>query len=139
MPVFLFSDIEGSTARWEAKPDMMQRAVNRHDDLVRAAMVANNGRVFKTVGDAFCVAFASPQDALRAAIDAQHSILAEDWSSVDGLRVRMALHAGDAEERDGDFFGPPVNRVARVLATAHGGQVVVSGTVADAVDGALPP
>ncbi len=139
MPVFLFSDIEGSTARWEAKPAMMQQAVNRHDELLRSAMNANNGRVFKTVGDAFCVTFDSPEDALRAALEAQRSLLAEDWSAVDGLRVRMALHAGEAEARAGDFFGPPLNRVARILGTAHGGQVVASGTLADAAGNSLPP
>lgn len=138
MPVFLFSDIEGSTARWEANPAAMQRALNRHDALLGTVMTESRGRVFKTMGDAFCVAFDSAEDAVHAAIAAQRSLLSQDWSEVDGLRVRMALHSGEVEERDGDYFGPPVNRVARLLATAHGGQVVLSGTVADAAEKHLP-
>ena len=137
--VFLFSDIEGSTVRWEAQPELMQSAVHRHDDLVRAAMEAHGGLVFKTVGDAFCVAFTSPGEALRAAFEAQRALDAEDWSAVDGLRVRMALHAGEAHERAGDYFGPAVNRVARLLSTAHGAQTLVSGAVADAAGADLPP
>ncbi len=102
-------------------------------------MQAHGGHIFKTVGDAFCVAFNVAGDAAGAALEAQRRLLAEDWSAVEGLRVRMAIHAGDAHERDGDYFGPAVNRVARLLSTANGGQVVVSGVVADLLGGHLPP
>jgi len=136
--IFLFSDIEGSTSRWESTPDAMGRAVRRHDEIVRGAIEAHGGSVFKTVGDAFCAIFGDARAALDATIDAQRRLQSEDWSEVGDLPVRMALHAGDAEERDGDYFGGSVNRVARLMGAAHGGQIVVSGAIADALRGALP-
>jgi len=135
---FVFTDIEGSTARWDRHPSAMALALRRHDDLLRAAIVRNRGHVFKTIGDAFCAAFSRPEEALAAVVEAQHALLAEDFSAVDGLRVRAAIHTGTADERDGDYFGPAVNRVARLLAIGHGGQVLVSGVTADLVHGALP-
>ena len=135
---FLFSDIEGSTVRWEGSPEAMERALARHDALVRAAIEAHGGYVFKTMGDAFCAAFATAPGAIAAALDAQRALAAEDFSGVEGLRARMALHTGHSAEREGDYFGPAVNRVARLLAVAHGGQVVVSGTTAPLVHGILP-
>jgi predicted ATPase/class 3 adenylate cyclase len=136
---FLFSDVEGSTERWERDRAAMAPALARHDELVRAALVARGGYVFKTVGDAFCAAFETAQDAVAAALDAQRALEAEDFSSVQGIRVRMALHTGRSVERDGDYFGPAVNRVARLLAVGHGGQVLVSGVVADLLKGEMPP
>ncbi len=127
---FLFTDIEGSTKRWERDREAMSGALARHDVLVRAALEGRGGFVFKTVGDAFCVAFATAPQALAAALDVQRAIGEADWRAVDGLRVRIALHTGDAEVRDGDYFGPAVNRVARLLATAHGGQIIVSANTA---------
>jgi predicted ATPase/class 3 adenylate cyclase len=137
VPVFLFTDIEGSTTRWETRPREMLDALARHDGILRTAIQEHHGRIFKTVGDAFCAVFEDPGDAVAAAVAAQTRLGASDWQNIEGLHVRMALHAGDAAERDGDFFGPPVNRVARLLSTAHGGQIVVSGTLADAVQPAL--
>ncbi|HEY8297152.1 MAG TPA: adenylate/guanylate cyclase domain-containing protein [Candidatus Baltobacteraceae bacterium] len=136
---FLFSDIEGSTARWEAGRDAMQSAVHRHDTLMRSAIEAHRGYVFKTVGDAFCATFARARDALEAALYAQRTLAAVDWSAVKGLRVRMAIHVGDADERSGDYFGPAVNRVARLLATGHGGQVLLSAIAAELIEGTLEP
>jgi predicted ATPase/class 3 adenylate cyclase len=136
---FLFSDIEGSTVRWERDRDAMAGALARHDALMRDAFEARGAYVFKTVGDAFCVAFAQPHEAIAAALDAQRALAVEDFSAVDGLSVRMALHSGTADERDGDYFGPAVNRVARLLAISHGGQILVSGTTADLVEARLPP
>jgi predicted ATPase/class 3 adenylate cyclase len=124
---FLFTDIEGSTQRWDARREAMRAAVVRHDSLMRQACERQFGFVFKTVGDAFCVAFGRPEDAVAAALDAQRAMNADDFSGVDGLRVRMAIHTGTADERDGDYFGPAVNRVARLLSIGHGGQVLVSG------------
>ena len=128
---FLFTDIVGSTARWETNRAAMQEALRRHDAIVRTAIEAHRGRVFKTIGDAFCASFDNVAEALDAAVEAQRRLGAEDWKAVGGLRVRMAVHAGETDERDGDYFGPAVNRVARLLSSGHGGQVLVSGAAAD--------
>jgi predicted ATPase/class 3 adenylate cyclase len=135
---FAFTDIEGSTQRWERDPAAMDAALQRHDALLHAAVRAHDGRVFKTVGDAFCAAFARPVDAVAALIAAQRALAADDFSAVGGLRIRAAIHTGSTEERDGDYFGPPVNRVARLLAIAHGGQVLVSGATRELTHEALP-
>jgi predicted ATPase/class 3 adenylate cyclase len=135
---FLFSDIEGSTLRWEHDRVAMQEALRRHDALMRAAIVENGGLVFKTIGDAFCAAFNRAGEALDAALVAQHALDAEDFTAVGGVRVRMALHSGETDEREGDYFGPAVNRVARLLAVGHGGQVLVSGMTAELLKGLLP-
>jgi len=126
----LFTDIEGSTQHWEQQRAAMPEALRRHDELLRTAIEAHGGYVFKTVGDAFCAAFSRASDATGAAADAQRALAAEDWSAVGGLAVRIALHSGETNEHDGDYFGPVVNRVARLLAVAHGGQTVVSGVTA---------
>ena len=117
---FLFTDIEGSTKLWQDYPDAMRPALARHDVLLWEAMTQNDGFVFKTVGDAFYSAFATAPEAMRAALAAQVALAAEPWSAGTELRVRMALHTGSAEERDGDYYGPPLNRVARLLAAGHG-------------------
>lgn len=136
---FLFSDIEGSTQRWDRDRAAMQEAVRLHDRLLRDAIEASGGCVFKTVGEAFCVAFATPEAAAAAAMAAQQALGAADFSAVDGLGVRMAIHVGTADERDGDYFGPAVNRVARLMSLGHGGQVLLSGVAADLVRQNLPP
>src|SRR5271165_4294129 len=112
---FLFSDVEGSTQRWEAHREAMKAAVARHEQLMRAAIEQHGGYIFKSMGDAFCVAFPTPPQALRAAVDAQRAVAREDFSSVDGLRIRMGLHTGYAEERNADYFGPAVNRAASLM------------------------
>jgi len=136
---FLFTDVEGSSQRWEAHREEMKRAVARHDALMRATIEKHRGYVFKTVGDAFCAAFDAPLDAVGAAIDAQHALANEDFSTVDGLRARIGLHTGHADERDGDYFGPAVNRVARLMSIGHGGQVLLSAAARELVHGDLPP
>ena len=93
---FLFTDIEGSTARWEKYPDAMKVALPRHDAILSAAIAANDGYVFTTVGDAFCAAFSTASQALAAALDGQRALYAEDWGVVAPLRVRMAVHTGAA-------------------------------------------
>lgn len=135
---FLFSDIEGSTPRWERDRAAMQEAVRRHDAVMNDVIADHFGYTFKTVGDEFCAAFARPEDAIAAAATAQERLAQEDFSKVDGLRVRMAAHTGTADERSGDYFGPTLNRVARLLAIGHGGQVLVSGATADLLRGVLP-
>lgn len=127
---FLFSDIEGSTERWESHPDTMADAVKRHDALMRDAIESHGGYVFKTVGDAFCATFTRVSDATAAALAAQRALLKEDFSQVGGLRVRLALHTGEADERDGDYFGTTVNRTARLLAVGSGGQMLLSSVTA---------
>ncbi len=127
---FLFGDIEGATARSERYGEAMNAATRRYDAIVRGRIEANGGFLFKTFGDAFCAAFAWPAEALAAALAAQRVLAEEDFAAVDGIAVRMALHRGVAEERDDDYFGPPLNRVARLLAVAHGGQVVLSESAA---------
>jgi predicted ATPase/class 3 adenylate cyclase len=135
---FLFTDIEGSTKQWESKPDEMRAALARHDLLMHGAMRRWQGHVFKTVGDGFYVAFGRTLDAARAAHHAQRALSEEDWSAVDGLLVRMALHVGAVESRDGDYFGRPLNKLARLIATAHGGQVILSAAAADLIADDLP-
>jgi class 3 adenylate cyclase len=124
---------------WEANAPAMQEALARHDELLRGAIEEHGGNVFKTVGDAFCAAFPTAPDALEAALDAQRFLLKERWGESTPLRVRMALHVGVAEERDGDYFGPPVNRVARLLSGGHGGQVLLSLPTQELVRDHLPP
>ncbi len=135
---FAFTDIEGSARRWERDTAAMQDGVRRHDALMRAAIGAHGGHVFKTIGDAFCASFWRPQDAVAAMLDAQRALAAQDFTAIDGLRVRAAIHTGTADERDDDYFGPTVNRVARLLAIGHGGQVLVSAMTSDLVRGMLP-
>lgn len=136
---FLFTDIEGSTQRWARNRIAMQDAVRRHDRLMREAIAAEGGYIFKTIGDAFCAAFATPESAARAALGAQTALAAADFSAVEGLRVRMAINTGTADERDGDYFGPTLNRVARLLVLGYGGQILLSGVAADLVRGNPPP
>ena len=124
--IFLFTDIEGSTQRWEQTPEAMRLALRRHDALVRSAIAAAGGQVFKAAGDAFCAVFSEPAQAFAAALHAQRSIGSDGFSEVGGLKVRMAVDAGEVEARDGDYFGRPLNSVARLLAAGHGGQVLVS-------------
>lgn len=135
---FLFTDIEGSTQRWEAHPEEMQAAVARHEQIVKDAIERHRGYIFKLIGDAFCAAFQVASDAVAAARDAQKALAVEDFSSVDGLRVRMGLHSGHAEERDKDYFGPTVNRAARLMSIGHGGQVLLSGLTRDRSLSGLP-
>src|SRR5579884_1453224 len=145
---FLFTDIEGSTRLWERAPEAMREALARHDALLREAVEAHRGHVFKTIGDAFCAVFAAAPDALVAALAAQRELagmVVRAASEVSGtaaeemgLRVRMAVHAGTAQARDGDYFGPTLNRIARLLAVGHGGQVLLSQAACDLLGDALP-
>ena len=134
----LFTDIEGSTRLWEHDALAMQAALTRHDEILRSVIEQHGGYVFKTVGDAFCAVFPTAPDALEAALEIQRRLLTSEWEQTGPLRVRMALHTGAAEERDGDYFGPPVNRVARLLSAAHGGQVLLSLPTQELVRDQLP-
>src|SRR5687768_13850697 len=112
---FLFTDLEGSTQRWQQYPTAMGPALARHDRLLRDAISANGGVVFKTVGDAVCAAFATAPAAVAAALTAQRALYSEPWGATGPLRARMALHTGQADAREGDYLGGPLNRVARLL------------------------
>jgi predicted ATPase/class 3 adenylate cyclase len=123
---FLFTDIEGSTRLWEEHPEAMPAALTRHDRLLHQVIERHGGMVFKTMGDQVCAAFATAPEALAATLAAQRALQAAAWEETGPLRVRMALHTGAAEERDGDYFGPPLNRVARLLEIGHRGQILLS-------------
>jgi predicted ATPase/class 3 adenylate cyclase len=135
---FLFTDIEGSTKLWERDSSVMQVALARHDEILRSAIEEHGGYVFKTVGDAFCAAFSTAPDALEAVLETQRRLLSSEWEQSGPLFVRMALHTGAAQERVGDYFGPPLNRVARLLSAAHGGQVLLSLPTQELVRDQLP-
>jgi predicted ATPase/class 3 adenylate cyclase len=135
---FLFSDVEASTRRWERYGELMRDALRRHDIILRTAIESRGGYVFKTIGDAFCAAFSTAIEALDAATEAQRRLGTEDFSAVDGLRVRMAIHAGETDERSGDYFGSAVNRTARLLSAANGGQLVLSAFAAELALPRLP-
>jgi predicted ATPase/class 3 adenylate cyclase len=136
---FLFTDIQGSTRLWEVQPEAMSAALSRHDSILRDVIERNSGYVFKTIGDAFCSAFFSAENAVSAAVEAQRALDGEDWpEEVGDIRVRMALHTGVVEERGGDYYGQPVNRVARLLSAGHGGQVLVSERTNSLVGDSLP-
>ncbi len=135
---FLFTDIEGSTARWERDPLGMQACLERHGTLLGEVIGGHGGRVFKTVGDGMYAAFSGAAVAVEAALAAQRALIAEPWGEGARLLVRMALHTGVAHPRDGDYVGPPLNRAARLLAAGHGGQILVSATTRDLVHDGLP-
>ena len=135
---FLFTDIEGSTRMWQAAPDAMQAALARHDAILRHDIEARGGHVFKTAGDAFYAAFATPWLALEAALAAQQALRNEPWPPQAPISVRVALHSGAAELRGGDYFGPPLNQVARLLSAGHGGQTLVSSVTCELCHDRLP-
>jgi class 3 adenylate cyclase len=132
---FLFTDIEGSTRLWEQYPEPMAEALARHDAVLRQAIEGHGGRVFKTLGDAFCASFGSARSALGAAVEIQRGMagLRGKWEPIGSIDVRVVLHCGPAQERDGDYFGQTLNRASRLLAAAHGGQILVSSAAREAL------
>jgi class 3 adenylate cyclase len=136
---FLFTDIEASTQAWEDRPNAMSLALGRHDEILQQAVKSAGGTVFKHTGDGICAAFPTAPAALAAALAAQQALHIENWRETGPLRVRMALHNGAVEHRGGDYFGPPLNRTARLLSTAHGGQTLLSLVTAELVWDELPP
>ncbi len=138
---FLFTDIEGSTALWEAFPEAMKPVLARHDALLRQAVSAHSGAIFKTTGDGCVAAFENAVDAFSASLAIQQSLQAESWPEIQpqAVRVRIGIHAGEAEQRLGDFFGPVLNRAARLMSVGHGGQVLVSNAAAELGRDFLPP
>jgi predicted ATPase/class 3 adenylate cyclase len=126
---FLFTDVEDHTRLWDEYPGQMPGVLERHDAIVREVIGGWDGYVFSTAGDAFGVAFARVE-AATAAVEAQQALRSESWPAGCELRVRMGLHMGEADERDGDYFGPAVIRAARLMSLGHGGQILASGAVA---------
>jgi predicted ATPase/class 3 adenylate cyclase len=136
--IFLFTDVEGSTRLWERLPQAMKAALERHDRILQAAVAASNGQVVKTTGDGIMATFPSAAAAVRACLAAQRDLAAEPWGATGALQVRMGLHAGEAATRSSDYFGPTVNRAARIMAVGHGGQVLLSSAAAALVTDQLP-
>ncbi|HSH78927.1 MAG TPA: adenylate/guanylate cyclase domain-containing protein, partial [Herpetosiphonaceae bacterium] len=136
---FLFTDIEGSTKLWEHQADLMQEAFRRHEAILREAIAAHGGYAYKMIGDAFQAAFQTAPAALAASIEAQRALASKDWGEIGPIRVRMALHTGAVEERGDDYVGPLLNRVARLLSTGHGGQILLTATTRELVRDSLPP
>jgi predicted ATPase/class 3 adenylate cyclase len=135
---FLFTDIEGSTRLWEQEPERMTHAHARHDAIARAAVEAHRGLIVKMTGDGIHAAFDDPLDAVAAALELQQGLADSKAANGIALAVRCGLDAGVVERRDNDYFGTPVNRAARIMAAAHGGQVLVSQPVAALVRERLP-
>jgi predicted ATPase/class 3 adenylate cyclase len=138
LSTFLFTDIAGSTRLWEEQAAAMGVALAQHDALLRSSIEDHGGLVIKSTGDGMMAVFKDPLAAVEAAIDAQRALRDAAWGETGPLRVRMALHAGVAQERDGDYFGPALNRVARILAIGHGGQVICSAVAAVLARDRLP-
>lgn len=135
---FLFADIQGSLDVWEQSPEAMRLALDRHAAILHAAIAAHAGRVFKTVGESFYGVFTSALEAVLAALAAQYELRAVQWDARHGLSVRMSLHTGDSVARGGDYYGPTLNRVDRLLKAAHGGQVILSQATRELVHACLP-
>ena len=123
---FLFTDVEGSTRRWETDAEVMRQALAAHDAVLRAAIESHRGYLFKHTGDGVCAAFASPKSAVDAAVAAQRKL---------ELPVRMGLATGEAELRDEDYFGAVLNRAARVMAAGHGGQILIDAATVELLSG----
>jgi len=138
--IFLFTDIEGSTQMWERRQQAMQAPLARHDALLRQAVADHNGHIVKMTGDGCHAAFAGALEGALAALQAQQALAAEAWPEIapDALRVRMGLYAGEAEARAGDYYGSSVNRAARLMSVAHGGQILISAAAADLLRDRLP-
>ncbi len=135
---FLFTDVEGSTRLWEQHPDAMRGALARHDELITAAVEHRGGRVVKGLGDGIYAAFAIADAAVASAVDAQRTLNMEPWEPIGSLRVRMGLHTGVADQRDADYFGPVLNRAARLMGAGHGGQILLSAATQELVRDHLP-
>jgi predicted ATPase/class 3 adenylate cyclase len=135
---FLFTDIEGSTRLWEKYPKAMTAALGRHDELLRECIESHGGHVVKMRGDGVHAAFATADAAVVAAVALQHALAEQDWEVTDPLLVRVGVHTGAATLRAGDYFGSAVNRAARLMDLAHGGQIVCSQSTADLTRDGLP-
>jgi predicted ATPase/class 3 adenylate cyclase len=133
---FLYTDIEGSTPMWDRNPQAMQVSLERHNAILKRAIEAHDGKIFKVIGDAFQAAFVAPVGAVKAAVAAQRALAQEEWAESGPIRVRMGIHAGPAEASEGDYISSShqtLNRVARIMAAGHGGQILISLTVEELI------
>lgn len=137
---FVFTAIEGAARRWERQPQEMNAALGRYEAIMREAVAAHGGFVFQTISDALCIAFADAGDAMAAAIAAQAVLSAEKWDEALGeIKVEMALHSGEAEQREQGYFAPhTLNRLSRILAAGHGGQILLSAATRQRLGDVLP-
>lgn len=133
MPIFLFTDIEGSTKKWEEFPHEMKKVLPMHDQIIRSVVERHGGTVIKHTGDGIFAVFEAGRP-LHCALDIQRELADHDWGSVSELRVRIGLHAGLSEKRGDDYFGPVINRTARVMAAAWGGQIILTPAVSHAAE-----
>lgn len=129
---FLLSDVEGSTRLWEQEREAMDAALRRHDEIIEAAVAGEHGTLLKSrgEGDSTFSVFTRASEAANAAVRARASLRGEEWPTSHAITVRMAIHTGEAVERDGDYFGPAVNRVARLRGVAQAGEILVSQSAA---------
>ena len=136
---FLFTDVEGSTRLWELQPEGMRAAMARHDELIESSVVQSGGAIVRPrgEGDSRFAVFQNATDSTMAAILIQRKFFMETWALPYPIRVRMALHTGEADLRDGDYYGAAVNRCARLRSVAHGGQTLISQTTQLLVSDAL--
>ena len=137
---FLFTDIEGSTQHWEKHPHEMKSALAKHDAILKASIESNHGIVIKTTGDGFHAVFETAIDAILAAIQAQselHSLFGVP-SEIICIKARMGIHTGEAELRNGDYYGQPLNRAARLMSVAHGEQILLSAVTCELAREQLP-
>ena len=126
----MFTDVEGSTTHWERHPETMRTAMATHDDILRSAAGDHGGEVFKHTGDGMGIVFTSPDRAAQAAIEMQRRLQGTDWGVLERVKIRIGLHMGDIEPTGADYFGPAINRAARVMDVANGDQIAASGVVA---------
>jgi class 3 adenylate cyclase len=136
---FLLTDLEGSTRMWEQDPDAMKAAVVRHDEIVEKAIAAKQGFVFSRMGDGMAAAFSSAGDAVASAVAIKQALAEENWRTLSPLKARIGLHTAEAViVDDSGYASLPINRCARLMAAAHGGQIVISGATESLVHDALP-
>src|SRR5215212_6529746 len=134
---FLFTDIEGSTKIAQEHPDQWETLRERHHAILQSAMDLHNGYVFQIIGDAFCAAFHSTNDGIRAAIEAQRQLQNENWGET-SIKVRMGIHTGEAEKRENDYRGYlTLAKVQRVMSVAYGGQILLSNASAELIHNEL--
>ena len=131
---FLLTDIEGSTRLWEERPTAMPPTLERHDAILRSCIEGRGGYVFATTAEGFAATFTRAGDAIAAAVEAQRELTTEPWPEALPLAVRMGLYTGDALERDGVYYGPVLNRAARIMTAAHGGQILAGAPTAALVE-----
>ncbi len=138
MLTYLFADVESSTRLWEDHPEDMAPALARHDSIFADAIEQAHGKLVKSTGDGGLAVFDTVGDAVNAALATQKALLRERWGTTGPIRVRMGIHSGESESRDGDYYGTAVNRTARIMAAGHGGQMLISGISSQMVAKSLP-